>query len=656
MNSAEWLFHKAVDRYNDGDDTEATLLFQQVIALAGSQAAEAGQYLARIRARADELPFARAVHLWNLNNYGPALAGFRKVVAMDGNRKAEAQSHLDSAEGIKRAKPVFRAFEAPVLEAPLLELDSPPFDPVEQDPVRRTPHLKIAPEPPLQAGIAFEVEIFSDTSEVRPGEVSDQIVVLLPSAVNEFTVNVQILVTGHFTIDGNELGQITIRRDRERSSSAKFKLRVKPENDLAALAQVAAGITALFTYNGQASGKVSRTIDVGGVAGAPPPPVQAARIRDGLGLDGKEAKVPDLTVVIAAQPANDGRQFWCSVRTPLLPQYAEGISGEWNLPQITSAIVTGYMNEFTADGIGNSQRIASLKGAGRKLFAASPEVFRRVFWDLIDAGKLPGEIAIVSEEPFIPWELMLPTRKLGGPGGPTDARQPLGVEFRMGRWTGKDLVSGQRAIPILDSYVIAPHYQGARALPFAQEESNFVVAQFGGKAIAPATFDSISAAFRQGGRTLIHFACHGADDQGASDESIYLENNTAVSATTFLEMDGAEAAFRGKRPLVFLNACEVGRGKPALIGIGGFASCFIDLGASAVIAPLWSVKDDIAHQIARGFYDDIDTKPLAEIMRLFRAKAYDPAIAEDTYASYCFYGDPAAVCVKATERSRQAAF
>jgi hypothetical protein len=110
-------------------------------------------------------------------------------------------------------------------------------------------------------------------------------------------------------------------------------------------------------------------------------------------------------------------------------------------------------------------------------------------------------------------------------------------------------------------------------------------------------------------------------------------------------MDAADTAFAEKRPLVFLNACEAGRVKPALTGVGGFAAAFIEKGASAVIAPLWSVKDDIAHKIAKGFYDQLDTKPLSEILREFRKRAYDPAIAEDSYAAYCFYGDPEAVRV-----------
>ena len=103
--------------------------------------------------------------------------------------------------------------------------------------------------------------------------------------------------------------------------------------------------------------------------------------------------------------------------------------------------------------------------------------------------------------------------------------------------------------------------------------------------------------------------------------------------------------FEKTHPLVFLNACEIGRTTPALVGIGGFAKAFLELGASAVIAPLWSVKDGIAHEIADTFYNRVKAEPktpFADILRDLRGKAYDAAKAEDTYAAYCFYGDPAA--------------
>jgi len=72
--------------------------------------------------------------------------------------------------------------------------------------------------------------------------------------------------------------------------------------------------------------------------------------------------------------------------------------------------------------------------------------------------------------------------------------------------------------------------------------------------------------------------------------------------------------------------------------------------ASAVVAPLWSVKDSIAHEVAMTFYQRMKAEPktpLAEILRDLRKRSYAETGGEDTYAAYCFYGDPLATCVQA---------
>jgi hypothetical protein len=43
-------------------------------------------------------------------------------------------------------------------------------------------------------------------------------------------------------------------------------------------------------------------------------------------------------------------------------------------------------------------------------------------------------------------------------------------------------------------------------------------------------------------------------------------------------------------------------------------------------------------------------QPFSEIVRSIQAKAYDDSVAEDTYAAYCFYGDPLAYKALSGER------
>jgi CHAT domain-containing protein len=182
------------------------------------------------------------------------------------------------------------------------------------------------------------------------------------------------------------------------------------------------------------------------------------------------------------------------------------------------------------------------------------------------------------------------------------------------------------------------------ALGQAAAEAQMVINQYPGKLITPADFEQLQTALGTVGRSLVHLICHGKAEEGGG-QAVYLESGDELTSTNILRMKGVAKTFAEKRPVVFLNACEVGRGSPALVGLGGFVSSFIRLGATAVIAPLWSVEDEAAHPIAEEFYRAVKDRPGTPFSRIFaeiRAKAYDPAIAKDTYAAYCFYGDPLA--------------
>jgi hypothetical protein len=80
---------------------------------------------------------------------------------------------------------------------------------------------------------------------------------------------------------------------------------------------------------------------------------------------------------------------------------------------------------------------------------------------------------------------------------------------------------------------------------------------------------------------------------------------------------------------------------------GGFAPTFLQLNAGAVIAPLWSVFDTDAEEVAEMFYRSVQQSPqesFAETVRKIRATAFkrNPPDGLATYAAYCFYGDPLA--------------
>jgi CHAT domain-containing protein len=244
---------------------------------------------------------------------------------------------------------------------------------------------------------------------------------------------------------------------------------------------------------------------------------------------------------------------------------------------------------------------------------------------------------VVSSEPYIPWELMIPNRD------GTEDEHPIGVSSAVGRWIHEQHLSPRRQ-PILleDSCVIAPTYNGSKRLSFSSEEARFVCEMFAGRRISPALFATIEEELGQRGAALVHLICHGSDS-GGGGQVIDLDPDEILTEGMLGGMRGLRRELTKKQPLVFINACEVGRQTPALVGTGGFASAFIKLGANAVVAPIWSVEDSVAAQAARRFYSDVKAhpgRPFATILRDIRRRAYDGPDPEDSWAAYCFYGDP----------------
>jgi hypothetical protein len=92
----------------------------------------------------------------------------------------------------------------------------------------------------------------------------------------------------------------------------------------------------------------------------------------------------------------------------------------------------------------------------------------------------------------------------------------------------------------------------------------------------------------------------------------------------------------GGAPLVFLNACKLGRGQELLSSMGGWARVLLSHGAGAVVAPLWSVGDGAALRFAEGFYTELlGGSSFAEASR--KAREYARRSGDPTWLAYAVY-------------------
>ena len=141
---------------------------------------------------------------------------------------------------------------------------------------------------------------------------------------------------------------------------------------------------------------------------------------------------------------------------------------------------------------------------------------------------------------------------------------------------------------------------------------------------------------------LLHVIAHGKST-AKGQQFLVMDGNAKFTALQVGAMRNLKAAWDVKAPFVFLKACEIGRPTPAFGGsrrvrgrvhTGGRAlrGC-TDLERQGRAGP----------QVALAFYEaalaELE-RPFADILREIRARAYAQPGGEDTYAAYCFEGDP----------------
>jgi len=318
--------------------------------------------------------------------------------------------------------------------------------------LQRTPHMDLSTgESPLAPAAEFDVYVSVDSREARPGEETQELELEGPASQEEFPVEVTLVVSGHFEPVADGIRTMTVLRSGE-TAPVVFKVQCAKQFP----AEKDAALSALFRYQGHAGGRVTRRFKVenGKLVLATPAAAEAAAAPAPIASKAKLAAVSgleqyDLTINVIDTGENDSKHFRLIADSPPTGKHVDVL---WTLGDKSDQIVRNYMVKFVAQGLKPTARLAEMKGAGAQLFEATPKEFRQMFWELIDSGKAPKTIMVISDEPYLPWELMVPRRMAGGK---LESRSPLGVEFCVGRWIRPDNVSAPQQIHLDKTYVVA---------------------------------------------------------------------------------------------------------------------------------------------------------------------------------------------------------
>lgn len=286
---------------------------------------------------------------------------------------------------------------------------------------------------------------------------------------------------------------------------------------------------------------------------------------------------------------------------------------------------------------------AELRAFGGELLdELIPDLFQQTLWKY---RKDIQSILVVSTEPFIPWEIV----HLKELGKPLPAVPLFFGQMGLVRWLynrpypPRDLRIRQGRA----RYVI-PHYPHPDyVLPQAEQEAAFLEKEFRAKAIDPHINAVLEALRLPGPLDLVHFACHGeAEHNNTSNAKLLLEGRVENGnyipeylLASLPEQYGNMGGPDGNRPIVTLNACQVGRSGYRLTGTGGFAQAFLKAGAGAFIGTLWSVGDSPARTFTETLYSALRSRSkLAEAVAQAREAARKAGDA--TWLAYVVYGHP----------------
>jgi hypothetical protein len=425
-----------------------------------------------------------------------------------------------------------------------------------------------------------------------------------------------------FEIEGASEGSLEVKVDE----ALRFKLKA---------VQAGSGRVNVFAfYNNQALGllKIDAQITT----------KPAGRIATKTRVKGMSAgsthSPPDLSLIVFEQTVNGKAALSYRVSST---DKSLGLNLKQFGPVTLQIDPFGYFEQFFQDIENLPLDTAKDKVLAEKMLAAKglnlfktvvPKDLQLLLWSLKDRI---SAIQIQSEEPWIPWEMC----KLQGMENGRMIEGPFLCEgFPVTRWL---LEIGFK--PNLSSKKMGLVVPGDSGLSYAPSEKQYLLSlakQNRSVEKIPANVTELMAAMSEGKHDIWHFSGHGGfRDPDPNRSGMVLENRETLTPE---HISGVVENLGLTNPLVFLNACQIGKSAMSLTGIGGWAAKFLQAQAGAFIGAYWSVYDQAAHDFAKEFYGRaFGGVPLGKAVQ--EARLAIRPLGDPTWLAYTVFADPYAV-------------
>jgi hypothetical protein len=481
--------------------------------------------------------------------------------------------------------------------------------------------------PEVVAGEECALLVMVSTAAEAAGVALGEITV--PSTVTELPMQVYVQAPG-FTFAGPNMQELNVPVDGQ-EACVDFTLRALPINS----PETKVDIRVRFKYGGKFIGQVTRQTVVKQNAAVAAKTTAAPPKASSLTLT-VDSPPPDILIEVNRDPASSskfaiylhsnvaGRKYWQKPGGVL--QLGDNQTAATYTEALFAAIQ--QLDPETAE--------IDLAGIGNTLWNKLPAEFQAEYWALLHDNPSVRAIQIISDEAYIPWELLKPVRVDAGKR--VDAHF-WGEAFAIGRWDPARTLP--QPLVIQRSNVVVPDYPDpSMKLKYAQKEISVLQDHCDAQPVQGLRGEIVKL-LGAGGWQLIHFACHGQYNGQNPDLSELLMEDKPLSAATIAAAAGGITA---DRPFVFLNACEVGQQGLALTHLGGWAEVFCSSGFSGFVGPLWEVDDEVAYEASDHFYRALKSgATLGEALQSVRQQ-WKTATGElrfnPTWLAYSLHCDP----------------
>lgn len=356
------------------------------------------------------------------------------------------------------------------------------------------------------------------------------------------------------------------------------------------------------------------------------------------------AQPPDLLVRISK--TGEFAYNWVCLSPHM--QFDSNLSGSMILDQKAEDFVRDMFEQYSRTAL-NEIRVNEIHGIGEQIYDSTPEVFKAAYWSLYELSRTRGgkpfnNILFITDEPFIPWELMRVADQQRGPNVPAEF---LNIRHAVGRWVANCSARLPQQIAVKELVASGSDYAGIQAvepkLPWVKDELAWLAQHYHAELVPLRSTDVLNF-LKTGTAQAVHFACHGMMDAlNPLRSQLVMEDSPANLRPTVISANEVEIGLGKEHPLIFLNACQVGASGASLSLMAGFPGAFLKAGASAVISPLWTISDEHAKAITEQFYQAAFANPgttLGEIMQSIHQQWADKQ--HLTFLAYVLYGDPQA--------------